>query len=146
MVNLNLPLKTPQKAIHITYCFFGGVFNGKLKFTIKDPPKKVIRVTYCNSSAILLIKCLKKIRKYIVDTCLEFKYSLANNEYTINQEKIVSQEKVSAYKYNHSEKISTHCVELSSTMMRRALFNLVPCWRKNHVQRESQFAHKYLPN
>ena len=58
---------------------FWGVFNGKLKFTIKDPPKKVIRVTYCNSSAILLIKCLKKIRKYIVDTCLEFKYSLANN-------------------------------------------------------------------
>ena len=44
-----------------------------------DPPKKSICITYCNSSAILLLKCLKKIRKYIVDTCLEFKYSLANN-------------------------------------------------------------------
>ena len=30
-------------------------------------------------SAILLIKCPQQIRKYTVDTSLEFKYSLANN-------------------------------------------------------------------
>ena len=53
----------------------------KLKFFIKDPPKKAIRITYYNSSAILLIKCPQQIRKYIVDTSLEFKYSLAKYSY-----------------------------------------------------------------
>ena len=65
--------------IRDTYWRFLGVFNGKFEFTIKDPPKKTNTYHVLQSSAILLIKCLKKIRKYIVDTCLEFKYSLANN-------------------------------------------------------------------
>ena len=70
----------------------GGSLIVKLKFTIKDPPptKKqyilrigkngrslIIHITYCNS-VILLDN--KHIRKYIVDTSLEFKYSLANND------------------------------------------------------------------
>ena len=46
----------------------------KIRCSLTYLPTQISDVIYECS-----IKCLKKIRKYIVDTCLEFKYSLANN-------------------------------------------------------------------
>ena len=79
IVKLKITIKDPPKKQYLSRIGKnGGSLIVKLKFTIKDPPKKAIRITYCNS-VILLIKCPLHIRKYIVDTSLEFKNSLANN-------------------------------------------------------------------
>ena len=45
-------------------------------FTTKDPPCIAL-------VQFLLIKCPQQIRKYTVDTSLELKYSLANNEQSV---------------------------------------------------------------
>ena len=66
----------------IRIAFLGGSLLVNLSFTSKDPPKTPIRDTYYSDKiaiAILPIKCPQQIRKYVVDTSLEFKYSLANN-------------------------------------------------------------------
>ena len=47
MVKLKFTIKDPtKKAIRIMYWKKGGSLIVKLKFTIKDPSKKAIRITY----------------------------------------------------------------------------------------------------
>ena len=84
---LKFSIKDPPKKVIVSrISFLGWSLMENFSFSFKDPPKNqyVIRITFLGGSLVLkmqflLIKCPKQIRKYIVDTSVLLKYSLANN-------------------------------------------------------------------